>query len=235
MRRAALLLALAGAAILTGCGSGSDVLAPKPPIESIASVAGVTLPESLAAGDSVTVYVHYIPQCPNRFDRFQMHQDSTGSWRVDMIQSHPDEPLICLAYVQCRAVPQALRLQVPASGVVHYRVTGAYGDLPFDLGPSTAPGPEHRVTFIESDGTAASFQAFDYWSENLSSPDTVVASAITDSKGTAILSPPPCPATPDSWVQMEVRQSGRACGFGVLLMDPYVPLCGRAMRTITYR
>lgn len=235
MRRAGFLFALASAGILAGCGSGSDVLAPKPNIESLASVAGVTLPESLVAGDSVTVYVHYFYQCPYRFDRFELHEDSTGYWRVDMIQSHPDEPLMCLAFVECRAVPQALRLQVPMNGVVHYRVTGAYGDLPFDLQPSTAPGPEHRVTFIASDGTAASFQAFDYWSANYSSPDTVVASAITDSKGTAIVSPPPCPATTDSWVQMEVRKAGRACGFGVLLMDPYVPLCGRAMRTITYR
>jgi len=204
------------------CSCGHDNPVDPEPIRIVpAQVIAVTLPESLEAGATVPVYLHWFPGCGQKLEQLAPVLDGPRHWTISPM-GVTRGIVICLANASCGAVPDTLDVTVPATGTDHYTIHGPLGSLDFDVAAGIgAPGSGHRFTLVDQSGVPRANEAvryFDRWRG-----ETVIDSTITDSSGTSRVAPAPCT---DYETDVVI---GRLCGGGTLR---FFPFCGRALRTV---
>ena len=190
-------------------------------------IVAVTLPESLEAGARVPVYVHWWKEhSAQRFDRFQRVQDGPRHWTVSLVtlyspnwHSIPVDP--------CHASPDTFEVEVPATGIDSFTVTGKAGSISFEIAAGNGANDSgHRVLVLDrATGSPLPGTKFSYldWSAG------AVDSGMTDAGGFGRTSPPPCGV---AFSPVDFVVTGSSCGEGVVRFEPGNLLCGRAMRTV---
>jgi hypothetical protein len=226
MHRAGLLFLAACALVLSSCDS--ELVEPRR--DYTANVLAMTIPEGLPAGAEAIVWVHWSPGCGDEMGSFVITQEGPHAWSIRPVAMKPAEPVACLDNVQCFPHSEPLRLRVPATGIDHYRLISSLGDVGFDLAPSGPIAPGHRVTVVRA-GNGTPFVQLSVRYYNGAREE--VASAETDSNGTAVMPTPPCPGASDGTI-LSFQQSSFPCGYGAILFDPVVPLCNQAYHTIAF-
>jgi len=208
----------------TLCSCGDNGVDPEAPRIMAAQVIAVTLPESLVAGATVPVLVHWFPRdCAEEIERMSPVLDGPRHWTISPRGVAPGGIIICTDELWCGAAFDTLDITVPAAGTDHYTLSGAFGAFDFDVAAGVgADGPGHRLTLVDPSGAPRVNQQVRYL-DRWQAGGVILDSTITDSAGTARAAPPPCS---EGEIDMYVDQF---CGSGTLR---FYPLCGRALRTV---
>jgi len=199
----------------------------KTTIEQPADIVAVTVPENLAAGQYVYVYIHWFQvDCGSVLGTYSARQEGPRSWVIEAIDSRPtDMNYGCADGFNCYPYVDSLLLPVPASGTNHYRLAAKRGSIPFDLAAHVASEPEHRITvFHAASGAPYAALDFGYWD---GSRDPILTSR-TDSTGSAVVAPAPG-GTPILSFQNRIYP----CGFGTVFFNGLIrPLYREAFHTV---
>jgi hypothetical protein len=199
------------------------------PTDGPADFISVTLPESLVAGDTVSVYVDVrgATGCGDRFLGFAALQVPRGVTRISgAIRHFPNA--VCPLDINGPHRLYAFRALVPTSGERLLHFTCPSGAIDVRLAPSLdAHPPEHRVELrprfagTPIDGLLVSYLYHSY-------PADSVTTSHTDASGVSVATPP-CLPSPGWW--SVYLGTPLAASWMVELPDSLGP-CTRAMRTI---
>jgi hypothetical protein len=225
MSIAALLLTLSD----SGCASNNPFTVVNSPTSERPWLSGITLPESLLAGQSTTLWVHWNPRCAESFDHADVAQDSAGNLTVEprTLVNHVDG---CLGgTTEWRE--NAITILVPAVGAQTVTVVGERDSIVFQLAANLPPpGARHVVDVVSRGGgvplanvALTYFQSFD--------PIDTLGTTTTGVDGRAEWVPR-CSMGPDSLTYLTPAESDRNHWRDVVVFHGPYALCGRATRTI---
>ncbi len=195
-------------------------------------VLAVSVPESLVAGDSTTVYVHVGGySCADRFLGFAPVGFGVGGFAIQPVMRTPVQG-VCLLDAGAGPFVFPYRVLVPLSGTRTLRCKGADDEVAVALTAGIgATHPEHRLQLLpRASTTPVDSLEIDYFAGGSYGPGESLGVAVTDRAGMAVATPNP-PRYPDETWYLYWRTS-----YGQLIwlaefgsaLDP----TRRAMRTL---
>jgi hypothetical protein len=193
-------------------------------------LSGITLPESLSAGDSTIMWIHCSAGCAETFDHSDVVQDSAGNLTVEprtLIRNNDG----CIPGAVEQLRENAITMLVPAAGSRTVTVIGRRDSIVFELVANLPSfGARHVVEVVSRRGgmpipgvMLSYYGSFD--------PADTLGGATTGPEGEAEWVPL-CSNGPDGLTYLTPADADRNHWREVVAFRGQHALCGRALRTI---